>query len=545
MSSKSIELELLIEEGLDDGPGIINTDSSSTILEDDKRSLRRITGRVPRVAFLICLVELAERGSYYSLTGCLTNFIQRPLPVGGNGTGAPSAHSQQNAGALGLGLQWANVLYLMLIFLAYLTPIWGGFLSDSQLGKFKAVWTGTVICGVSHILFILAALPIVLQEHRITGLVLIIIAIVVLALGVGFIKPNLLPLLMDQYPHKNDFIMVLESGEVVIVDRKATLEKMSLIFYWSINVGCFFQFVTVLAEDRYGYWLAFSIPGMMYLLLPIVLIVVGPKLLILPPGGSMFADIVSVLKICYSTGWYRRFKDGTFWEYPSSRWDPQFVDDIKRTIDACKIFSFFVIFNVNDGSLGSIQTNQAGSLTRTTVPNDFFSVLNPLTILIMVPLQDYFLYPFCRKHNWNYTPQLKIFTGFILASIGSIIGAVLQYMVYQTSPCGYKASTCEIGTQVSPISAWWTSPVWILPAVGECFANVTAYELAYSRSPKRMQSLVFALFLASTSLSAVLGEICTIAAKDPYLVWPFAIFGIWGLVSATRFLRKFNNLHLE
>lgn len=35
--------------------------------------------------------------------------------------------------------------------------------------------------------------------------------------------------------------------------------------------------------------------------------------------------------------------------------------------------------------------------------------------------------------------------------------------VYETSPCGYYASTCDIGTTVSPISVWVTLPSYALP----------------------------------------------------------------------------------
>lgn len=62
----------------------------------------------------------------------------------------------------------------------------------------------------------------------------------------------------------------------------------------------------------------------------------------------------------------------------------------------------------------------------------------------------------------------------------------------------------------------------MLGAMSECFCNVTAYELAYARSPPGMKSLVMALFLASTALSYALGEIISPAIKDPYLIWIWA-----------------------
>lgn len=47
----------------------------------ESKTLRRILGNADYRTYLICFCELAERASYYSVTGILTNFIQRPLPV--------------------------------------------------------------------------------------------------------------------------------------------------------------------------------------------------------------------------------------------------------------------------------------------------------------------------------------------------------------------------------------------------------------------------------------------------------------------------------
>lgn len=62
----------------------------------------------------------------------------------------------------------------------------------------------------------------------------------------------------------------------------------------------------------------------------------------------------------------------------------------------------------------------------------------------------------------------------------------------------------------------------MLGALSECFCNVTAYELAYARSPPSMKAFVMALFLFSTALSSALGEIITPVIKDPHLIWVWA-----------------------
>lgn len=100
-----------------------------------------------------------------------------------------------------------------------------------------------------------------------------------------------------------------------------------------------------------------------------------------------------------------------------------------------------------------------------------------------------------------------------------MIGAIVQWKVYQTSPCGFHATGCD---GVSPISIWVQIPNTVLGALSECFCNVTAYELAYARSPPGMKALVVSLFLATSALSNALAEILSPAIKDPHLVWIWA-----------------------
>lgn len=78
--------------------------------EEELKTLRRVPGKVPAVAYMLCIVEFCERASYYGVTGIIGNFINRPLPEGGNGWGAPPRGTQETAGALGMGTSTANAV---------------------------------------------------------------------------------------------------------------------------------------------------------------------------------------------------------------------------------------------------------------------------------------------------------------------------------------------------------------------------------------------------------------------------------------------------
>ncbi|GMM37741.1 hypothetical protein DASC09_050660 [Saccharomycopsis crataegensis] len=525
--------------------------------EEQEQTLRKVPGHPPLHCYLICLIEFAERGSYYGVSGILTNFIQRPLPTGST-TGAPvSRDSSENAGALGLGLQVASAVTLLLTFLAYVAPLIGGYAADSKLGRLKAIWIGVILGAIAHVILIIAAIPTVIIGGK--ALAPTIISIIVLALGTGFIKPNLLPLLLDQYEDP-DLVKVLKSGEKVIVDRKTTLQSISMQFYWCINIGAFLQLATSYCERDIGFWLGYLIPGILYMIMPIVLLFLNNKMKVAPSQGSILDEVFKVIGVAYKGGWVNRLKNGEFWEYakPSNMiqrgqetfrkkpvtWSDEFVEDVKKTFKACNMFfGYYIIYNICDSGISSsIETSQAGSMSTKGVPNDLFNNFNPLTIIVLIPILDYGIYPMLRKKNIKFSTVHRISLGFFLAGLSQISGAIIQWKIYETSPCRYEASTCD---EPSPITAWVEVVVYILSAASECFAMTTGYEVAYSRSPEYLKGLVMALFLFTTALSAALGEALTSVLVDPKLVYAFAIPGAIGCISAFVFAYQYRNLDKE
>jgi len=57
--------------------------------------------------------------------------------------------------------------------------------------------------------------------------------------------------------------------------------------------------------------------------------------------------------------------------------------------------------------------------------------------------------------GWPLRPMTRLCIGFLLASVSNIAGALIQWRIYQTSPCGWQATTeCA---DVSPVSLWYQS----------------------------------------------------------------------------------------
>ena len=142
----------------------------------------------------------------------------------------------------------------MFTFLAYFTPLLGGYLADTRLGRYRACWYGVLTGFISHVLLVVAAIPsVITQGHAIAPF---IIAIISLAFASGFIKPTIAPMIADQCSVKRPYVKTLKTGESVIVDTDSTIERMLLLYYWATNLGDFFAIATTYSEKLVGFWLA-------------------------------------------------------------------------------------------------------------------------------------------------------------------------------------------------------------------------------------------------------------------------------------------------
>ncbi|KAJ9137093.1 MFS general substrate transporter [Pleurostoma richardsiae] len=528
--------------------------------EEEKLSLRRVAGKMPISCYYLCAVEFAERASYYGCNQVYKNFIRAPLPPDGNGTGATKPGSQYTAGALGKGSVVATAMTEAFKFLSYALPVFFGWLADTKYGRFKMICWGVAICGLAHVIMIISALPPVLTSGHAIGP--FALSLYMLSIGAAQFKPNISPTVIDQSPHKIAHVVTDKNGEKVIVDPEESINSVMLWFYLLINVGACFGIATTYLAKLVGYWAAYLIPTILYLLLPPLLWYLNPRLVKQPPGGSDLGNVFLVLGDCFKHGGIKAIGRKGFWEHgkPSVRaaagstklyhYDDQFVDDVRRTFQACGIFLFQPIFQINDGGLGAAANALTAGMKTDGLPNDLLDNLNPVSIVICVPIMNHVVYPTLRRFGIHWGPISRMTFGFALCTIGSVGFPILQYYVYKTSPCGHNATTCaeivpEGENSLSSVSyALYSIPV-ILTAISEIFINVTAYGIAYSRSPKNMKGLVASINLFMTAISAAIGLATAPAIRDPYLIWAFVGPTIAGAVLTVLFYWTFRHIDKE
>lgn len=82
-----------------------------------------------------------------------------------------------------MGVQAASALVLLFIFLAYLIPIFGAWIADTKLGRYKTILIGVLIGGLAHVILIGGAAPALLTAGK--GVAPFMVSFFLLAIGAG------------------------------------------------------------------------------------------------------------------------------------------------------------------------------------------------------------------------------------------------------------------------------------------------------------------------------------------------------------------------
>ncbi|KIY69416.1 PTR2-domain-containing protein [Cylindrobasidium torrendii FP15055 ss-10] len=531
----------------------------------EMETLRHVSDKLNFTSFLIIVVEFSERWSYYGTSNVLNNYIRAPLPQGSRDGSVPAANRASGiAGALGKGQQTSFSIRTFLNFWFYVTPFIGGIVADCWLGRYNTIMLFSIIYLIGHIILVASATPASLEDTD-RALGLLIFSIIVMGIGGGAIKANVSPMIAEQYTGKMRK-KTLKSGEVVVVSPQVTYQHIYNWFYASINWGSVGAISASFLARDHGYWSAFLVPTCILAIVPVVLAGGRKYYVVTPPRGSILLEVIRVLALCIGdkisfnpVATWRRLRAPNFWDVarPTSyeagkapkkiTWDDEFVDEVVRTLKACQVFLampfFYLCYSQIDGNLGTV----AAGMRLDGTPNDLIQNLNPIVIIIIIPIMDLLVYPALRRVGFNYTPIKRITTGFFFASMAMLYAAILQKFIYEKSPCHDNIpSVCaETGAGPADLNVWIVAGPYILVGLGEIFATLVSNEYAYTKAPKRMKSTVMAFSLFMSALSSAVNFALTSVNVENRFTWLFGSFSIVAAVVGVLFFWYFRDLDKE
>jgi POT family proton-dependent oligopeptide transporter len=372
--------------------------------------------------------EAAERFSYYGMKAILTVFMTRYLV---DASGASDVLSDADA----------KGVYHLFSAATYLFPLLGALLSDILWGKYRTILGLSVAYCLGHGALALgdtALGRLTLEPRQWLGLGLLL-----LALGAGGLKPCVSAHVGDQFGARNAHLLPRAFGW----------------FYLAINVGATASFLlTPLLLARWGAALAFGVPGLVMALALGVFWLGRRRFVHVPPAG------------------WRRFRDALV---GGGSW--------RALLHLVGVYVLIAPFWALFDQTGSSWVLQAESMDRRLFGIEWLAsqlgALNPILVLVLVPLATYVVYPWLGRFVTVTAPR-KLGVGLFLAALAFAIVAVAQ-------------SHIDAGGR--PSVAWQLAAYFVLTSA-EVLVSITALELTYHQAPRELKSLVMALYLASMAL---------------------------------------------
>ncbi|XP_070570103.1 solute carrier family 15 member 1-like [Ptychodera flava] len=375
------------------------------------------TERYPAATYFIIGMEFCERYCYYGMRTILMLYFTEILMMSDSS---------------------ATSLYHTFAMLCYLTPIAGAMISDGFWGKYKTIfWISWIyLAGCAVMSF--SAIPAIQSDNPNMGGT--IVGLLLIAMGTGGIKPCVAAFGGDQFRK----------------EQTREIQTYFLMFYLSINLGSLLStFLTpILREwqcfDNDCYPLAFGIPAAL-LLVAIVIFVLGRYTVgykIYPGEGNVVWMVCKCIGRAIKNKWrYRKDEQKkekiSHWlDYALDKYEKRMVNDTKCLLHVLVMFIPLPVFWALFDQIGSRWTLQAtqmnGDLGNVNIKPDQMQVLNPLFIVILIPIFDNCVYPLLKKCGIRCTFLQRMCWGMLFSAASFYCACILQLFVSETvrvPPC--------------------------------------------------------------------------------------------------------------
>ncbi|NXH75929.1 S15A1 protein, partial [Hydrobates tethys] len=385
----------------------------------------------PLSIFFIVINEFCERFSYYGMRAVLVLYFK-------------------------YFLQWddnlSTAIYHTFVALCYLTPILGALIADSWLGKFKTIVSLSIVYTIGQAVMAVSSIS-DLTDHSRDGspdnvslhIALSMVGLILIALGTGGIKPCVSAFGGDQFED----------------DQEKQRTRFFSIFYLSINAGSLLSTIItpILRAQECGiyskqrcYPLAFGVPAALMAVALVVFVFGSGMYKKVKPQGNVMIQVSKCIGFAIKNRFRHRSKEfpkREHWlDWASEKYDKRLIAQTKMVLKVLFLYiplpMFWALFD-QQGSRWTLQaTTMDGNFVAIQIQPDQMQTVNPILIIIMVPIVDAVVYPLIKKCKINFTPLRKITVGMFLASLAFVAAALLQVQIDKTLPVFPAAGQSQI-----------------------------------------------------------------------------------------------------
>lgn len=439
----------------------------------------------------------------------------------------------------------------------YVTPLIGGYIADTYLGRYKTILYFSCLYLIGLALFVFGSVP----GAMLTAVVFL--AMYTIALGAGGIKPNVSTMGADQFDPKYP------------QDKKESQQFFSY-FYWSINLGALLAYSLVayvcqyglpfLGGESWGFFVGYLIPTIMMSFGVAVFVSGSHKYKKVRPSGSMLNIAGGILYEALFTRYSVTSPTGFLLDKAKEEYGGSFTaNDVDGVKFVAKLAPFLGVMIPYWGIYGQTKTafQIQGCQMQSTIgdfqlPISAMNMFNNVAILILVPLTDQVFYPWLKNRGTNLSMLNKIWWGFLFAMLAMVMAGLIELYRLEKAPdeanyysqsardnispcrnlddynpyqyqqwyagddvdkpadCSQTCSDidpvtnllslncidCDDIPQKSHLSIFWQVPQFILIGISEIFASITSLEFFYSQAPSRMRSVSQASNLFTNALGS-------------------------------------------
>jgi POT family proton-dependent oligopeptide transporter len=340
----------------------------------------------PQVKYIIGN-EACERFSFYGMRNILTAFLVDYLLVS-----SPAAERASHG----------KEIFHLFAMAVYFTPLFGGYLADRHWGKYRTIFWLSLVYSAGHALL-------AIFDDEPNGFYL---GLALIAIGSGGIKPCVAAFVGDQFT----------------AAQKSLLPKIFAAFYWSINIGSFTASLFIPKLLRYyGPSVAFGVPGVLMLTATVVFWLGRKHYHEIPPAphdpDSFLRVVLTALRartpIAAGESWLDRARGA----HPEEA-----VVGAKAVVGVLKIFAFIPFFWMLFDQKASAWVLQAKTMVLEVGPATFepsqLQFINPLLMMMLLPLTTGLLYPALARTRWALTPLRRMPLGMFVAGLLSSVAAI-------------------------------------------------------------------------------------------------------------------------
>ncbi|XP_074577908.1 protein NRT1/ PTR FAMILY 1.1-like [Curcuma longa] len=433
-------------------------------------------------------------------------------------------------------------------------PIFGAFLADSWLGKFRIIAIGSFFSLIGMVLLWLTAMipgaqpPACGAAGRCIGatprqLVLLLGAFVVMAIGTGGVRPCSLAFGADQFDRP-------QSRPHAVNVR--VLQTFFNWYYVSVGVSVAVSLtVIVYIQDHMGWRIGFGVPVALMAASTVLFLLGSIMYVKVKPNTSVLADLAQVAVVALknrhiilpsdsSDAWYLK-KKGSKLTVPSKNLrflnkacvirnpekdlnpdgttaDPwrlctvEQVEMLKAVVRVLPIWSTGIILAIIINP--SFPVLQARTMDRHMgphfqVPAASLVVFSVVTLTLWVAVYDRLLVaPIARLTGKPRGLGLKqrMGIGLVLSSIATAVMAITEHIRRRTA---IEQGLLDRGTV--HMSAMWLIPQYSLTGLAEAFNFIGQIEFYYSEFPRSMSSVGISLLSLGFGTGSLVGAVIVTA----------------------------------